>query len=205
MPICFCIYPPTINALGPDKVISLGVVNGRNIWKNYLNATLDWLEPLYQQLQGRLWLAPSCSLLHVPVDLNSETKLDSEFVSWLSFARQKLEGVTTLASALRYGRNHVEKALKENTISIQSRKNSDRVHNQSVQQRVKEITPEYSVRTSPFSQRSEVQQRRLGLPLFPTTTIGSFPQIAEIRKIRRRYRQGLMDDEQYNGFVMRNR
>src|SRR5690606_37760304 len=90
-------------ALPKDRVVSLGVVNGRNIWKTDLNATLDWLKPLARDLGGRLWLAPSCSLLHVPVDLESELKFDPEIKSWLAFAKQKLEELVVLAKALNQG------------------------------------------------------------------------------------------------------
>ena len=97
---------PLIDLLASDKVLSLGVINGRNIWKTDLNAVLDWIEPLAKRLGDRLWVAPSCSLLHVPVDLNSEQKLDAEIKSWLAYAQQKLDELRLLGKALREGRDY---------------------------------------------------------------------------------------------------
>ena len=105
-------------------MLSVGAINGRNIWKTDLNAALDWLEPLHASLGDRLWIAPSCSLLHVPVDLNSEQKLDAEIKSWLAFALQKLDELTVLAGALNHGRASVADALAANAAAIESRRNS---------------------------------------------------------------------------------
>lgn len=102
-----------VRELPAERVLSVGAINGRNIWKTDLNATLDWLEPLAKQLGDRLWLAPSCSLLHVPVDLASEEKLDAEIRSWLAFALQKLDELKVLATALNEGRDQVAAALAE--------------------------------------------------------------------------------------------
>ena len=115
---------PMIDWLPSHKVLSLGVINGRNIWKTDLNSTLDWLEPLHAKLQERLWLAPSCSLLHVPVDVNSEEQLDPEIKSWLAFALQKLEELTTLATALNEGRDAVAEELAANRQALQSHRRS---------------------------------------------------------------------------------
>ena len=120
---------PLLNLLPGHKVLSLGVINGRNIWKTDLNATLDWLEPLAKRLGDRLWLAPSCSLLHVPVDLDSEQKLDVEIKSWLAFAKQKLGELSVLATALNQGRDAVKAELAANRATIESRSNSPRVNN----------------------------------------------------------------------------
>ena len=102
-----------LNLMPSFKVLSLGVINGRNIWKTDLNETLAWLEPLAKQLRDRLWIAPSCSLLHVPVDLDSEQKLDGEIKSWLAFAKQKLKELSVLAAALNQGRDAVKEELAE--------------------------------------------------------------------------------------------
>jgi 5-methyltetrahydropteroyltriglutamate--homocysteine methyltransferase len=186
-----------VNQLSPQKILSLGIINGRNIWKTDLNKTLDWLEPLHAKLQDRLWIAPSCSLLHVPVDLNSEQKLDPEIVSWLAFARQKINELNVLATALNKGRASVQSLLDDNALAIASRKNSTRVNNEKVQQRVREINPQLAQRTSSFDQRNVLQQRRFNLPLFPTTTIGSFPQTKDIRAIRSNFKKSQLSKAEY--------
>ncbi|MDO9310688.1 MAG: 5-methyltetrahydropteroyltriglutamate--homocysteine S-methyltransferase, partial [Nitrosomonas sp.] len=128
-----------IDWLPTHKTLSLGVINGRNIWKTDLSATLDWLEPIAARLQDRLWLAPSCSLLHVPVDLDNEQRLDADIQSWLAFAVQKLNEVEVLAKALNHGRESVTEILQENYAAITSRKQSKRVHQAAVKTRVLEI------------------------------------------------------------------
>ena len=183
--------------LPSHKVLSLGVINGRNIWKSDLNTILDWLEPLNEKLGERLWLAPSCSLLHVPVDLDREQELDTEIRSWLAFAVQKLDELQTLAKALNEGRTAVRSELAENRIAIESRRNSNRVTNPDVQKAVAAVTPELGNRQSPYPQRIARQRQILNLPAFPTTTIGSFPQTAEIRQARLLFRKGELSNTQY--------
>ncbi|MDS1310626.1 5-methyltetrahydropteroyltriglutamate--homocysteine S-methyltransferase [Marinobacter xiaoshiensis] len=187
--------------LPAHKVLSLGVINGRNIWKTDLNATLDLLEPLKEKLGERLWLAPSCSLLHVPVDLESETTLDAEVRNWLAFARQKLQELNTLAKALDEGREAVAKELAANQNAIESRRQSSRVHNPAVAEALSAITPEHGQRKSPFSTRSKLQQERFKLPAYPTTTIGSFPQTPEIRAVRKEFRQGNLSQQDYTARI----
>ena len=176
--------------LPSHKILSLGVINGRNIWKSDLNNILDWLEPLNEKLGERLWLAPSCSLLHVPVDLAREQELDTEIRSWLAFAVQKLDELQTLAKALNEGRTAVRSELAENRIAIESRRRSSRVTNPTVQKAVAAVTPELGNRQSPYPQRIAKQRQILSLPAFPTTTIGSFPQTPEIRQARLQFRKG---------------
>jgi 5-methyltetrahydropteroyltriglutamate--homocysteine methyltransferase len=188
---------PVLNLLPTHKVLSLGVVNGRNIWKTDLNATLDWLEPLHERLGEHLWLAPSCSLLHVPVDLDSESKLDGEIKSWLAFARQKLDELQVLAAALNGGRDAVSAELEANRAAVEARRNSPRVHNPAVKAALAEIDAAFGQRQSPFTERAAKQAARLQLPRFPTTTIGSFPQTAEIRQVRRRFKAGEIDETTY--------
>ncbi|MBL4585163.1 MAG: 5-methyltetrahydropteroyltriglutamate--homocysteine S-methyltransferase [Pseudomonadales bacterium] len=187
--------------LGETKVLSLGVINGRNIWITDLNQTLDWLEPLHQRLGGvssqRLWLAPSCSLLHVPVDLASEQKLDPELNSWLAFAVQKLQELELLSKALNDGRSCVAVALAQNSAALQTRRNSSRVHDPQVKQALSTLNDEMAKRNSSYAVREEVQQEKLRLPRYPTTTIGSFPQTPEIRKSRRDFRAGKLSKQQY--------
>ena len=188
---------PLLGLLPPHKVLSLGVVDGRNIWKTDLNAVLDWLEPWAQRLGERLWIAPSCSLLHVPVDLASEQRLDTEVFSWLAFALQKLEEVQVLARALNEGRAAVRQALESNQAALQARRTSPRVHKPAVQAAVAAIQPALGERVSAYAQRARTQASRLRLPAYPTTTIGSFPQTAEIRHARSEFKAGRLDEEGY--------
>jgi 5-methyltetrahydropteroyltriglutamate--homocysteine methyltransferase len=183
------------------KVLSLGVIDGRNIWKTDLTATLNWLEPLHQKLRERLWLAPSCSLLHVPVDLDSETTMDPEIRSWLAFARQKLDELQLLARALDEGREAVADELESNASAVLSRKDSTRVTDPEVRRSVAAITPEMGRRNSDFQTRSALQARHLRLPQYPTTTIGSFPQTREIRQTRLKFRKGELGQEEYQHLI----
>jgi len=180
-----------------DRIISLGVVNGRNIWKTDIEATLDWLEPLAKTLGERLWIAPSCSLLHVPVDLASERNLDPEIRSWLAFAVQKLSEISLLAKAITNGRAAVQDELAANRAAIVSRCLSERVNNPAVKTALAAITPELGRRRSPFADRVVKQAAHLNLPLYPTTTIGSFPQTQEIRRARSAFKAKSIDSAAY--------
>ncbi|GAB3380972.1 5-methyltetrahydropteroyltriglutamate--homocysteine S-methyltransferase [Massilia agri] len=186
-----------IALLAPQQILSLGVVDGRNIWKTDLHATLAWLEPVQRQLQERLWIAPSCSLLHVPVDLELETDLAPEIRSWLAFAVQKLEELRLLASALDHGRVKVQEALLANAAAVDRRRASKRVHQPEVARAVAAITPEMGQRSSPHAQRLTEQAAVLNLPSYPTTTIGSFPQTLDIRQARQRHKRGELDAAGY--------
>ena len=189
--------PLVIAALPTDTVLSLGVIDGRNIWKTDLHATLAWLEPVHQALPGRLWIAPSCSLLHVPVDLDSEQKLDVRIQYWLAFALQKLQELQVLAQALNRGRVSVQHALVENNAAIERRRASPLVHNPAVQAALAALVPAMGRRSSPYPQRAAQQAALLQLPAYPTTTIGSFPQTPEIRQARSRFRQGELNAADY--------
>jgi len=186
-----------IHHLPKESILSLGVINGRNIWKTDLHATLEWLEPIHRLLQERLWIAPSCSLLHVPVDLNSEQKLDRDIVSWLAFALQKLDELHILAQALNKGRVPVQEALIVNSAAIEQRRNSPRVHNPAVKKAVATIDSALGQRDCAFELRAPKQAALLHLPIYPTTTIGSFPQTAEIRQARSQYRLGELNEIAY--------
>lgn len=186
-----------IDWLPSHKILSLGIINGRNIWKADLTQILDWLEPIYARLQNRLWLAPSCSLLHVPVDLDSEQKLDADIHSWLAFALQKLNEIAVLAKALNQGRDSVSEILLENSAAVTSRKRSARVHQATVKDRVLGIGDAMGARQSPYHKRAIVQRKKFQLPLFPTTTIGSFPQTREIRQTRRDFGKGKLSESEY--------
>ncbi|MDV2116969.1 5-methyltetrahydropteroyltriglutamate--homocysteine S-methyltransferase [Alcaligenes faecalis] len=186
-----------LKLLGDDKVLSLGVINGRNIWKTDLTAVLDWVEPIAKQLGDRLWIAPSCSLLHVPVDLDSEQKLDADVKSWLAFALQKLDELRVLGKALNQGRDAVKAELAENLAALTARRTSPRVNNPAVKAAVARISAELGKRKSVYAQRASKQAEFLKLPAFPTTTIGSFPQTVEIRRARSEFKAGRLDENSY--------
>ncbi|MCG8096127.1 MAG: 5-methyltetrahydropteroyltriglutamate--homocysteine S-methyltransferase [Candidatus Thiodiazotropha endolucinida] len=186
-----------IDWLPMHKILSLGIIDGRNIWKSDLNAILAWLEPIHSRLRQRLWIAPSCSLLHVPLDLEREQKLDPEIKSWCSFGKQKLIELELIATALNRGRDSVSAELENNANALLTRKRSQRVIVPSVHQRMAEITPSMAQRQSPYEVRSQVQAQRLNLPPLPTTTIGSFPQTGSIRQCRRDYRNGKLTWNSY--------
>jgi 5-methyltetrahydropteroyltriglutamate--homocysteine methyltransferase len=186
-----------VKQLPSDRVLSLGVINGRNIWKTDLNAVLDWLEPIAKKRGNGLWLAPSCSLLHVPVDLSSELTLDSEVKSWLAFALQKLDELQVVATALNHGRATVAAELRANRLTIDTRRNSPRVNNPAVKAALATITPALGQRQSAYALRAAKQAALLQLPKYPTTTIGSFPQTAEIRQARRQFKAGELSAAAY--------
>lgn len=188
---------PLLNLLSSHKVLSLGIVNGRNIWRTDLSATLDWVEPIAQLLGNRLWIAPSCSLLHVPVDLCSEERLDGDIKSWFAFAIQKLEEIRILATALNQGREAVKVELNANKAAIKARRASPKVNNPEVKTALTGITGTLGQRKNAYPVRAPKQASVLNLPMFPTTTIGSFPQTAEIRQARNQFKSGTLDEASY--------
>jgi 5-methyltetrahydropteroyltriglutamate--homocysteine methyltransferase len=191
-------YPIILDRLPAYKVLSLGVVNGRNVWRADLEQILLTLRHAQERLGDRLWIAPSCSLLHSPVDLAREDKLDTELKSWLSFAVQKCEEVAILNLAVNEpDSTEVVKALEQSRAVQASRAGSARIHKPSVQARVVAITARDSQRLSSFAQRIDVQRARLDLPAFPTTTIGSFPQTGAIRLARQSFKQGKLSAAEY--------
>lgn len=191
-------YPTILDRLPAYKVLSLGVVNGRNVWRCDLEKALATLQHAHERLGDRLWVAPSCSLLHSPVDLDREDQLDAELKSWLAFAVQKCAEVAVLAQAVdQPDAANVRAALAESRAVQAARAASPRIHKPAVQARVAAITARDSQRQSPFAQRIEQQRAGLNLPLFPTTTIGSFPQTASIRLARQSYKQGKLSEAEY--------
>ncbi|QSL89972.1 5-methyltetrahydropteroyltriglutamate--homocysteine S-methyltransferase [Pseudomonas atacamensis] len=191
-------YPTILDRLPAYKVLSLGVVNGRNVWRCDLQNALATLRHAHERLGDRLWVAPSCSLLHSPVDLGREDQLDAELKSWLAFAVQKCEEVAVLAQAVSEPEApKVLRALAQNRSVQTSRAASPRIHKPEVQTRVAAITAKDAQRQSPFAQRIAKQRGKLDLPLFPTTTIGSFPQTAAIRLARQAYKQGKLSAADY--------
>ncbi len=186
-----------MQSLPSDKVLSLGVINGRNVWKTDLNNVLDWLQPIADELGDRLWLAPSCSLLHVPVDLESEQNIDAEIKLWLAFALQKLAELKLLQQAINKGRESVQHELDENAAAIHSRQTSTRVHSDEVKHALQAIAPALGRRQNDYAARATLQREHLTLPAFPTTTIGSFPQTPEIRKTRLLFKKGELNQAGY--------
>jgi 5-methyltetrahydropteroyltriglutamate--homocysteine methyltransferase len=183
-----------------EKILSLGVVDGRNIWKNEFGKSLHLLETAKQKVgPDRLWIAPSCSLVHSPVTLESERALDPEIKDWLAFADEKVSEVSTLRGLL--DRTADNALLESNQISHAKRRASERIHNPRVKARLSFIIPEDSTRQSPFPIRQKLQREKLNLPLFPTTTIGSFPQTAEVRSARAKWKKGLLSDTDYDAFI----
>nr|WP_321327251.1 5-methyltetrahydropteroyltriglutamate--homocysteine S-methyltransferase [Alcaligenes faecalis] len=183
--------------LGQDQVLSAGVISGRDIWRTDLEKTLQTLEPLKAALGERLWIAPSCSLLHVPMDVQSETGLDAELKSWLSFAVQKLDELKLLQGLLDGTLDEAgQQAVQAQQAALRARRESRRTHNPAVQAQMAKIDQLKRQRT-PFFQRIQAQRNKLNLPAFPTTTIGSFPQTKEIRTARRDWRGGALSDAAY--------
>ncbi len=181
----------------PYKVLSLGVVDGRNVWRTDLEKSLTLLETVKTRLGERLWIAPSCSLLHSPIDLSLESELDDEFKSWLAFATQKVAEVVTLKRGLDEGRASIGKELAESRAAVESRKSSPRIHRSAVKARLMGLSAEDGRRSSDYPARRALQQKLLDLPLFPTTTIGSFPQTQDIRNARRDFKAGRINEADY--------
>lgn len=188
-----------LDRLPTYKVLSLGVVNGRNVWRCDLEQALGQLREAQQRFGDNLWVAGSCSLLHSPVDLGREDQLDAELKSWLAFAVQKCAEISLLSTALNEpGSAVVEGALSASRAVQLSRQQSVRIHQPEVQARLAAITAQDSQRQSAFAQRIEKQRLRLNLPAFPTTTIGSFPQTASIRLARQAFKQGKLTANDYH-------
>ncbi|NOJ44897.1 5-methyltetrahydropteroyltriglutamate--homocysteine S-methyltransferase [Bradyrhizobium archetypum] len=185
-----------------DLVISLGIVDGRNVWRSNLPAVLDRLELAIAKLgKDRVQIAPSCSLLHVPIDLELETDLDPDVKSWLAFSVQKIGELATLGRVLAKGWKEAADVLEASEGAAVARETSPNVHNANVAKRMAAIDDSMRRRHSPFARRAEVQRARFGLPTFPTTTIGSFPQTVEVRNARAAHARGTMSDAQYEQFL----
>ena len=186
--------------------LSLGVIEGRNIWKNDFTNSLELINKAKKAIgTDRIMIAPSCSLLHVPCDLDLETdekNLPSEIKNWMAFAKQKIDEVVTLAKlATENPSSEVLKKLDENKQAITLRKTSSLIHKQSIKDRIKSVSEKDTKRISSFSKRKKIQQNALNLPLFPTTTIGSFPQTKEVRSWRANLKKGEITNEEYDALI----
>jgi 5-methyltetrahydropteroyltriglutamate--homocysteine methyltransferase len=181
--------------------LSLGLIDGRNVWRTDLTGAAAKLEVAVNALgRERIEVAPSCSLLHSPLDLDLETSLEPEVRSWMSFAKQKLQEVSILAKAIE-DREVVAPELAASDAVVSARTSSPRIHKPEVAKRIAAVTEAMASRNSPYRQRREIQTQVLSLPKLPTTTIGSFPQTAEVRKMRAAFRSGKIDQKTYDKFV----
>ena len=188
-------------ALPASRVLSLGLVDGRNVWRcNLDNALVLARYAAAQRDPALLRLAPSCSLLHVPVDLDQEKSLDADLRSWLAFARQKIVELRVLADALD-GKAEAEPALAEAREALEARRRSPKVNRPEVAARLAAIDANATRRASAYPQRAAAQQAVLGLPLYPTTTIGSFPQTPDVREARAKHKSGKLSDADYDAFL----
>lgn len=186
-----------VQAWPQDKVLSAGLIDGRNIWRADLDAVLAQAEALRAQLGDKLWLAPSCSLLHCPFDLAQEGKLDGDLKSWLAFAVQKLNELKLAKRGLLQGRDSIENELAASNFARDERRRSPRIHRADVAKRLAALPAGSDQRASAYPVRAKVQAAWLKLPLLPTTTIGSFPQTAEIRAARAAFKRGEIDAANY--------
>ena len=189
-------------ALPARTRLSAGVVDGRNVWATDADHALDLLDRAAAAIgDERLTIAPSCSLLHVPYRAARETRLDAELRGWLAFGEEKLGELRLLGRALAADASGRDELLADARRRVASRRAAPRAHDAAVRRRVAALRPEHHARAVPCAERAPLQRERLGLPPLPTTTIGSFPQTAEIRDARRRHRAGTLDDAAYDRFL----
>jgi 5-methyltetrahydropteroyltriglutamate--homocysteine methyltransferase len=191
-----------LEALGPQQVLSAGVVDGRNIWKTNMKQAIETVETIIQKLgKERVIVASSSSLLHTPHTLASEKKLDPEVKDWFSFACEKAEELAIIAKAVTEGPAAVRNELEANAQSMKSRASSSRTNDPKVKERQDKVTDAMHERQSPFPTRIAQQQKDLKLPMFPTTTIGSFPQTSAIRVTRNKFTKGEITADEYDKFI----
>jgi 5-methyltetrahydropteroyltriglutamate--homocysteine methyltransferase len=185
-----------------NKVLGAGVVNGRNVWRINVEETLSLLDEIVARVSvDRLWVQSSCSLLHLPYDVELEAHLDDEIKPLLAFAEQRLSEIATLTRGLNAGREAIRAEIEQNAEMFRSALDSSRIHHQPTQERMRALTDDDFQRDAPFETRIARQQQKLKLPPYPTTTIGSFPQTREIRAARARWRKGSMSDSDYQDFI----
>jgi 5-methyltetrahydropteroyltriglutamate--homocysteine methyltransferase len=192
-----------VGRLAPkEMVLSLGLIDGRNVWRANLPSILERIKPIVAGwLAGRVEVAPSCSLLHVPIDLELETALDGDVKSWLAFSVQKMDELVILSRALWEGRDAVAALLRTSANAAAARASSPKVHDPLVEGRIAGIQDTMKRRRSTFAGRRRMQDAMLNLPPFPSTTIGSFPQTADVRKARARHAKGELSYVDYEKFL----
>jgi len=192
---------PVIKQLGPNQILSAGVVDGRNIWKNDFQKSLGLIQTAIKALGAeRVIVATSSSLLHTPHTLASEKKLPADVYEWFSFASEKVKEVATLAKAVSDAES-VRAELDANAVALKARAESVRTNDPKVKERQSQVTPEQHNRKTAFDSRYAQQKTHLKLPLFPTTTIGSFPQTQQIRVQRNKFTKGEISEEAYDKFI----
>jgi 5-methyltetrahydropteroyltriglutamate--homocysteine methyltransferase len=193
---------PALASIPEGMLLSLGLIDGRTIWRSDLDACVARAALAIERLgHERIELAPSCSLLHVPIDVALEQQMDAELRSWLAFAQQKLAELYVLKRACCEGVEPVADLLHAQRSLLAARRSSPRVTNPAVQARLQALTPAMAQRTRTFEERKQIQAERLGLPLLPSTTIGSFPQTKEVRRMRADMRAGRISNEHYEAFL----
>ena len=184
-----------------NKFLSAGLINGRNIWKNNLFKSIETIKKIKKKINDdKLIISSSCSLLHSPVDLNKEQKIDSRINDWLSFANQKLDEIVFLQKYFNSNLLNKSEYLINNKISVKKREQSKLIHNKNVKKRMKSISPRMLKRNNNYFLRKMIQDE-LNLPLFPTTTIGSFPQTNEVRKSRLKFKKKEITQKSYESFL----
>ena len=184
-----------------NKFLSAGLINGRNIWKNNLFKSIETIKKIKKKINDdKLIISSSCSLLHSPVDLNKEQKIDSRINDWLSFANQKLDEIVFLQKYFNSNLLNKSEYLINNKISVKKREQSKLIHNKNVKKRMKSISPKMLKRNNNYFLRKMIQDE-LNLPLFPTTTIGSFPQTNEVRKSRLKFKKKEITQKSYESFL----
>lgn len=191
-----------VGALSSTQILSVGIVNGRNIWKANLSKAIEFVKTAIEKVGAeRVVVATSSSLLHTPVTLANEKKISAEIKDWFAFATEKVTEVVVIAKAVTDGVDSVADILAANTASIAARESSSITNDPAVRERVSKITEEMTHRKSPFAARLAAQKAHLDIPAFPTTTIGSFPQTKDIRIVRNKFTKGEISAEEYEKFI----
>ncbi len=191
-----------VSVMPDEMLLSLGVVEGRNIWKNDLTRSIGLLKPVIKKRGAeKCIIATSCSLLFSPVDLENEAQINAELKSWLSFSVQKLHEIELITKALSDGEESIASELSRNKRDIEARRKSKTIHKKTILQRIRKLKAENYARKSSFKIRQVIQRERLGLPLLPTTTIGSFPQTSDIRQARANFKKGALSSDKYEKFL----
>lgn len=187
-----------------DQILSLGIVDGRNIWKNNFDKSIKIINKAKAVKGDRIWISSSCSLLHSPYDLTNEKdgSIPAEVTQWLAFSKQKLQEIVLLKKISQDNLQASDiKEIESNKVAFINKAHSTLIHNNKVKSRINALTEADSLRENIFIERQKKQQEALQLPLFPTTTIGSFPQTKEVRSLRLKYKRNQLSEEKYNSFL----
>ncbi|MEO1923638.1 MAG: 5-methyltetrahydropteroyltriglutamate--homocysteine S-methyltransferase [Nautiliaceae bacterium] len=186
------------------KEVGIGIVNGRNVWVNDIEKSAAFVKGLTEAIENdKVHIGSSCSLLHVPYTLKYETKMDEDIKSWISYALEKLDEIRVINKLVKNEElsEYDKEVLEGNKIAIATRKTSKKIHDPIVQDRVSNLTEKDKHRSVPFEERIKLQHENLKYPILPTTTIGSFPQTPELRKLRRDYKNGVISEEEYKAKI----